>query len=68
MEFWFASVRTSTEWRRVAVPFARLRSINKKTDGRLDKDKVRSIVFVMDKGAEKPGASGTIWIDDVGVY
>jgi len=68
MEFWFASVRTSTEWERLAVPFSRLRSINKKTDGRLDLDKVVSIVFVMDKGAEKPGTSGTIWIDDVGIY
>jgi len=68
MEFWFTSVRTSTEWRRVAVPFARLRSINKKTDGRLDLDKVRQLVFVIDRGAEKPGSQGTIWIDDVGVY
>lgn len=68
MEFWFASVRTSAEWRRVAVPFARLRSINKKTDGRLDLDKVRQLVFVIDRGAEKPGTQGTIWIDDVGVY
>jgi len=68
LEYWFASVRTSTEWRRVAVPFARLRSINKKTDGRLDLDKVRALVFVLDRGAEKPGSQGTIWIDDVGVY
>ena len=68
MEFWFASVRTSTEWRRVAIPFARFRSINKKTDGRLDLDKVRQLVFVIDRGAEKPGSQGTIWIDDVGVY
>lgn len=68
LEYWFASVRTSTDWRRVAIPFARLRSINKKTDGRLDLDKVRAIVFVLDRGAEKPGAQGTIWIDDVGVY
>jgi hypothetical protein len=68
MEFWFASVRTSTEWRRVAVPFSRLRSINKKTDGRLDLDRVRQLVFVIDRGAEKPGSQGTIWIDDVGVY
>jgi hypothetical protein len=68
MEFWFASVRTSTEWRRVAVPFSRLRSINKKTDGRLDLEKVRQLVFVIDRGADKPGTQGTIWIDDVGVY
>ena len=68
LEYWFASVRTSTEWRRVAVPFARLRSTSKKTDGQLDLDKVRALVFVIDRGAEKPGSEGKIWIDDVGVY
>ena len=67
-EWWFASLRTSTEWRRVAVPFARLRSINPNSDGKLDLDKVRALVFVVDKGAVKPGTSGTIWIDDLGVY
>jgi hypothetical protein len=67
-EIWFASLKTSTGWRRVAVPFARLRSIDPKTDGRLDLDKLRALVFVLDRGAVKPGTSGTIWIDDVGVY
>jgi hypothetical protein len=67
-EWWFASVKTSPEWRTVELPFARLRSINPKTDGRLDLDKVRAIVFVIDRGSAKPGARGMIWIDDVGVY
>jgi hypothetical protein len=67
-EWWFASVRTSTTWRRVSVPFSRLRSINPKTDGRLDLDKVRAIVFVLDQGAVKAGTKGTIWVDNVGVY
>lgn len=67
-EWWFASLRTSPEWRRVAVPFARLRSINPHTDGKLDLDQVRELVFVVDKGSVKPGTSGTIWIDDLGVY
>jgi hypothetical protein len=67
-EWWFASLKTSTEWRRVAVPFARLRSINPNTDGRLDLDTVRALVFVLDKGSLKPGTPGTIWIDDLGVY
>jgi hypothetical protein len=67
-ESWFASVRTSKEWRRVAVPFDRLRSINRRSDGKLDLDKVQQLVFVLDLGAEKPGTQGTIWIDDVGVY
>jgi hypothetical protein len=67
-EWWFASVRTSTEWRRVAVPFDRLRSINPHTDGHLDLDQVRALVFVVDRGAVKAGAAGTIWLDDVGLY
>jgi hypothetical protein len=67
-EWWFASVRTSPVWRTVALPFTRLRSINPKTDGRLDLDKVRALVFVLDRGAIKTGLQGTIWIDDFGVY
>jgi len=67
-EWWFASVRTSPEWRHVAVPFGRFRSIDKHSDGRLDLDKVRAIVFVLDKGAVKVGTTGTIWLDDVGFF
>ena len=67
-EWWFASVKTSTEWRRVAVPFARLRSINPKSDGRLDLDEVRALVFVLDQGALKPGTTGMVWLDDLGVF
>lgn len=67
-EWWFASVKTTTAWRRVAVPFERLRSINPRSDGRLDLDKLVGVVFLVDLGAAKPGARGTIWIDDLGVY
>jgi hypothetical protein len=67
-EWWFQSVRTSSEWRRIAVPFARLRSTNASTDGHLDLDKVRALVFIVDRGSVKPGTRGTIWLDDVGVY
>jgi hypothetical protein len=67
-EWWFQSVRTSTEWRRIAVPFGRLRSTNAGTDGRLDLDKVRAVVFIVDRGSVKLGTHGTIWLDDVGVY
>jgi hypothetical protein len=67
-ESWFASVRTTTEWHSLAVAFADLRSINRATDGRLDLDKVQQIVFVVDQAAVKPGTSGTIWLDEVGVY
>ncbi|HEY6552108.1 MAG TPA: CehA/McbA family metallohydrolase [Vicinamibacteria bacterium] len=67
-EWWFASVRTGREWRRVVVPFAGLRSVNPRTDGRLDLDQVKALLFTLDRGAVKPGSSGSIWIDDVGLY
>lgn len=67
-EWWFASLRTSTEWQRVAVPFARLRSINPNTDGQLDLDRVKALVLVLDKGSVKPGTKGTIWVDDLGTF
>jgi hypothetical protein len=68
LEWWMASVRTTTEWRTVVLPFARFRTINKNTDGRLDLDKVRELVFVLDFASVKVGTKGTIWLSDVGVY
>lgn len=67
-EWWFGSVKATPEWRRVTVPFAALRSLNKNTDGRLDLDRVRGIFFIIDEGAMPAGAHGTIWIDELGVY
>jgi hypothetical protein len=67
-EWWFASIKTSTEWQHVAVPFARLRSLNSNTDGRVDVDKVKALVLVLDQAAVPPGTRGTIWIDDMGIY
>lgn len=68
LEWWMASVRTTSEWRTVVLPFSRFRTINRKTDGRLDLDKVRQLVFVLDFAAVKVGTKGTIWLSDVGVY
>ncbi len=67
-EWWAASVRTAPVWRRVAVPFASLRSINPKTDGKLDLDRVQGLVFVLDQGAVKPGTEGTIEVAGLGAY
>jgi hypothetical protein len=67
-EWWLASVRTSEEWREVQLPFSRFRTINEKTDGQLDPDKTRALVFVLDHAAVKVGTKGTIWIADLGVY
>jgi hypothetical protein len=68
LEWWFASVRTSREWTRIAIPFSRFRSINKKTDGRLDLDKVRQLVFLVDEASMKPMSRGNIWIAEFGAY
>jgi Carbohydrate binding domain (family 11)/PHP domain len=67
-EWWYASVRTSTEWRRVAVPFDRFRTRDPRTDGTLDVKNTRGIVFLVDIGVAKPGTEGVIWVDDIGVY
>ena len=61
-------MRTSPEWRRVSVPFAAMRSTERRSDGALDLRKVRAIGFVLDRGAVKLGTAGTIWIDELGVY
>jgi hypothetical protein len=68
LEWWLAAARTSGEWREVRLPFSRFRTINPRTDGRLDPARTRAIVFVLDGASVKVGTSGTIWIADVGVY
>ncbi|MCG6926198.1 MAG: CIA30 family protein [Acidobacteria bacterium] len=67
-EWWMASVRTSRDWQQVLLPFSRFRTINERTDGRLDPDQTRALVFVLDHAAVKPGTEGTIWIAGLGVY
>ena len=67
-EWWYASVRTSTEWRRVTVPFDRFRTRDARTDGMLDLKNTKGIVFLVDLGLAKPETEGVISIDDVGVY
>ena len=68
LEWWLAAARTSREWTDVLLPFSRFRTINPRTDGRLDVAKTRAIVFVLDGASVKAGTKGTIWIDGVGVY
>jgi hypothetical protein len=67
-DWWLQSVRTSTDWQRITVPFAHLRSVTAGASQRLDLQKVRAIVFVVDRGSVKPGTHGTIWLDNLGVY
>lgn len=68
-EWWSASIKTSAQWRRVAVPFGNLRSRQPRTtDGQLDLDAVEAILLIVDTTAMPPGAAGTLWLDDVGMY
>jgi hypothetical protein len=68
LEWWLAAARTTTGWSEVVLPFSRFRTINPKTDGRLDPAKTRALVLVLDPASVKAGTKGTIWIEDVGVY
>jgi len=68
LEWWMAAARTSLGWSEVQLPFARLRTINPRSDGRVDPNETQAIVFVLDPASVKPGTKGTIWISDVGVY
>jgi len=66
--WWLASVRTSTSWQRVSVPYTSLFSLNAAPGSHLDLSRVRAVVFLIDTGAADPGSHGTIWLDQVGVY
>ena len=68
LEWWMAAARSSLEWSDVQLPFSRLRTLNPRTDGHVDPNETRAIVFVLDPASVKPGTKGTIWISDVGVY
>ncbi len=68
LEWWLASFRTSGEWREVQLPFSRFRTINPRSDGRLDPAQTRALVFVLDGASVKPGTQGRISIAEVGVY
>ena len=67
-EWWFASIKTSTEWRRVTVPFTQFRTTDPGTDGQLDLDQVESLVLLVDAGTVPPGTRGTIWFRDLDLY
>jgi len=67
-EWWYLSVKATTEWRRVAFPFSRFRSRDAHSDGRLNLDATTGIFFIVDTGMAKPGTAGEIWLDDLGVY
>ena len=69
-EWWFASVRTSPEWRRDggAVRAACGRS-TREPDGRArSRQGARASSSWWTRAPSSPARSGTVWIDDLGVY
>ena len=67
-EWWQASIKVSTDWTRVAVPFDRLRSGAAGSDGHLDLANVLGVFLILDVGGVPPGTIGTIWVSHLGLY
>lgn len=67
-EAWLASIRTSTDWQTIAVPFSKLRSNHPESDGLLDLEHVQALVLMLDSGSIRPGTAGTIWLDQIALY
>ena len=67
-EGWSDSFRTTTEWRRITVPFSVMQSRDPNSDGQLDLDEIRVLAFALTPGTVKSGTAGTIWFDNLGVY
>jgi len=65
---WQGSVRSSTTWQDVTVPFAPMRNVIDDPRGTLELGDTQAIVFLVDIGAVPPGTGGTIWIDNLRVY
>lgn len=63
---WRGSVRAQTDWKRVAVPLAGLKTYDRR-GGRPDLGQVQGIYFHMDEAMLAPGSRGTLWIDDLGL-
>ncbi len=68
LEWWMASGRAEKDWADVWLPFERFRTLNPRSDGRLDLDRVRALVFVVDHATVKPGTRGVIRIADLALY
>lgn len=67
-EWWVTSLKTSTQWQRVAVPFNRFRTLESSTDGQLDLNEVEGVLFIVNADSVMPGTTGTIWFDDLDMY
>ena len=67
-DWWLSSVRTSTAWRRQAIPFERLHPAGNNVDRKLDLRRVVGLVFHIDPGTDEFAAEGKVWFDRLGAY
>lgn len=67
-DWWQSSVRTSTEWRRHAVPFERLQPAATNVDRRLDLRRITGLVFYIDPATGDYATEGAVRFDRLGVY
>ena len=67
-DWWQTSVRTSSEWRRLAVPFERLHPAGTNVDRELDLGRIVGLVFYIDPTTGDSAREGSVWFDRLGVY
>ena len=67
-DWWLSTVRTSTGWRRHAIPFDRLHPARNNVDRTLDLRRVVGLVFHIDPATEEFVPEGQVWFDRLGTY
>ena len=67
-DWWQSSVRTSTAWRRHAVPFDRLHPADTNVDRELDLRRIVGLVFYLDPATDDPVREGSVRFERLGVY
>ncbi len=66
--WWQTSVRTSTGWRRHAIPFERLHPADTNVDDALDLRRIVGLVFYLDPATGDPVREGNVRFERLGVY
>ena len=67
-DWWQSSVRTSTGWRRHAIPFEHLYPAGTNVDRALDLRRIVGLVFYLDPATDDPVVEGSVWLDRLGAY
>ncbi len=67
-DWWQTSVRTSTEWRRHAIPFERLYPAGTNVDRELDLRRIVGLVFYLDPATDDPVTEGSVRLERLGAW